>query len=261
MNPDTDGDGISDGIEVGSNNSKPVDTDNDGTIDALDKDDDNDGIPTLLESKFSSDPLSVDSDGDGVSDKDEVGDNLDQPLDTDGDGVFDIIDTTNDKPSSKTAETEATTPESTDTATPTQDTPSSDEVTIDEVPSAGTDLAGADIPIQKSRLYFPFRSANPRLSKAAEQYFKEVSEWLNQSPNHSVVLTGHTDSIGKAKSNLNLGLKRAIEIKDLMVKLGAKPAQIDVASMGETQPIASNKTESGRYKNRRVELIPALKNK
>ncbi len=44
-----------------------------------------------------------------------------------------------------------------------------------------------------------------------------------------------------------------------MVKLGAKPAQIDVASMGETQPIATNKTEAGRYQNRRVELIPELK--
>jgi outer membrane protein OmpA-like peptidoglycan-associated protein len=73
------------------------------------------------------------------------------------------------------------------------------------------------------------------------------------------VLTGHTDSIGKATSNLNLGLKRAIEIKDLMVKLGAQSAQIDVASMGETQPIASNDTEAGRNQNRRVELIPSIK--
>ncbi|PWQ99002.1 OmpA family protein [Leucothrix arctica] len=252
MNPDSDADGISDGIEIGSNISQPIDTDNDGTIDALDSDDDDDGLPTLLESKLSSDPLSVDSDGDGISDKEEVGKDLDQPMDTDGDGILDLVDDSNDTPS---------TTDITDTATPAtpEQGDAKDEVTIDTVESADDSPADMDIPIQKSRLYFPFRSANPRLSGAAKEYFEEVSLWLNQSPSNSIVLTGHTDSIGKAKSNLNLGLKRAIEIKDLMVKLGAKSAQIDVASMGETQPIASNKTEAGRHQNRRVELIPTVK--
>ena len=250
LNADSDDDGISDGIEIGSNVNKPVDTDGDGTIDALDTDDDNDGILTALESKFSSDPLSVDSDGDGINDKDELGKDLDNPVDTDGDGIIDLVDASND-----TADTKAeTTP-----AEPEQVNAAADEVTVDTIASADDAPADMEIPIQKSRLYFPFRSANPRLSSAAQTYFEEVSKWLNQSPNHSIVLTGHTDSIGKAKNNLNLGLKRAIEIKDLMVKLGAKPAQIDVASMGETQPIATNKTEAGRYQNRRVELIPELK--
>ena len=268
MNPDSDGDGISDGIEIGSNTSKPVDTDGDGTIDALDEDDDNDGIPTAIESKFSSDPLSVDSDGDGINDKDEIGENLDQPLDTDGDGILDLVDPENDTPKASTdnntTSTDANqiTPEQTaaenDQATSDQGNPK-EEVTVDAIQNADPSVADSEIPIQKSRLYFPFRSANPRLSSAATEYFEGVTTWLNLSPNNSVVLTGHTDSIGKAKSNLNLGLKRAIEIKDLMVKLGAKPAQIDVASMGETQPIASNDTEAGRNQNRRVELIPEIK--
>lgn len=243
LKADTDSDGILDGSEVGSEPSNPMDTDKDGMIDALDTDDDNDGIPTAIETKINSDPLNQDSDGDGVSDSDEMGDNPDQPKDSDGDGVIDLIDS-----------------DSGSSSAPAKDAPtkSTDQVTIDKAGDAGSNDAG-DIPIQKSRLYFPSNSANPGLSDAATNYFKEVTGWLNTSSTHTVVLTGHTDNVGKTKNNLNLGLKRAIEIKNMMVKLGANESQIDVASMGETQPIASNKTDSGRRQNRRVELIPALK--
>jgi len=46
---DTDGDGIDDAKEVGTNLNKPIDSDNDGVIDILDYDDDNDGLPTFLD--------------------------------------------------------------------------------------------------------------------------------------------------------------------------------------------------------------------
>ena len=256
LNPDTDKDGISDGSEVGSEPSKPMDTDKDGTIDALDEDDDNDGIPSATEIQLSSDPLNPDSDGDGVSDSDELGDNPNLPKDSDGDGIIDLIDASNDSATTEgaTSSTEETAP---DAAQATPEASDSNQVTISQ--SGDGDNTSTSIPIQKSRLYFPSRSSNPGLSEAAIAYFKDVTTWLNADQSHNVVLTGHTDNVGKAKNNLNLGLKRAVEIKNLMVKLGANASQIDVASMGETQPIASNKTDSGRHQNRRVELIPTLK--
>ena len=270
LNADSDNDGISDGTEVGSNPSEPMDTDKDGIIDALDEDDDNDGVPTAIEAKTNSDPLSQDSDGDGISDGEEIGDNHEQPKDSDGDGIPDLIDAADptdtksaQTPEPKSAEEEATTkiPDASTAEAPKADTPNDDKVTIDQAETAASadNSNSAAIPIQKSRLYFPSRSANPGLSDAATNYFKEVASWLNSSPSNTVVLTGHTDNVGKAKNNLNLGLKRAVEIKNMMVKLGANESQIDVASMGESQPIASNKTDSGRRQNRRVELIPALK--
>jgi len=76
---DTDGDGINDGIEVGNDQSKPLNSDHDRYIDALDYDDDNDGLPTILESKADTDKdglkdyLDSDSDNDGVSDGIEAG--------------------------------------------------------------------------------------------------------------------------------------------------------------------------------------------
>jgi len=76
---DTDGDGIKDGIEVGKNLQSPRDSDGDKRIDALDFDDDNDGLPTYLETKEDTDHdglanyLDKDSDNDGISDGVEAG--------------------------------------------------------------------------------------------------------------------------------------------------------------------------------------------
>ena len=274
LNADTDGDGISDGSEVGTNPSEPMDSDKDGIIDALDQDDDNDGISTALEIRINSDPLNQDSDGDGINDGDELGTDPNQPKDSDGDGVIDLLDSDNSQASEQNdaqAQTNVAPQSREDTAPETQQAapePTNDQAQVNEPASddqvtmnQDNDQSGgaAGITIQKSRLYFPSRSANPRLSEAATNYFKQVAQWLNADPAHRVVLTGHTDSVGRAKNNLELGLKRAVEIKNMMVKLGANEAQIDVASMGETQPIASNDTDSGRRKNRRVELIPSLK--
>jgi heat shock protein beta len=92
---DTDGDGINDGIEVGADPSHPLDHDNDKRIDALDSDDDNDGLPTIFEQQQDYDNdgipdyLDKDSDNDGVSDGEEAGMTL---VDFDGDGIDDLID-------------------------------------------------------------------------------------------------------------------------------------------------------------------------
>ena len=95
---DTDGDGISDGIEVGDNPSQPLNHDNDKRIDALDSDDDNDGLPTIFEKKQDYDKdgipdyLDSDSDNDGISDGEEAGMTL---LDSDHDGIDDNVDVDN----------------------------------------------------------------------------------------------------------------------------------------------------------------------
>lgn len=93
--PDTDGDGVSDLSEVGADILNPLDSDGDRRIDALDIDDDNDGIPTIFEAKYDSDfdgiadYLDQDADGDGRSDRDEAGIS---GLDTDNDGLDDVFD-------------------------------------------------------------------------------------------------------------------------------------------------------------------------
>lgn len=92
---DTDGDGLSDLLEVGDEPMNPLDSDNDRMINALDIDDDNDGVPTVVESKQDSDGdgildyLDLDTDGDGIPDSLEAGIS---GLDADNDGLDDDFD-------------------------------------------------------------------------------------------------------------------------------------------------------------------------
>ncbi len=102
-NPDSDGDGIDDFTEVGGDVNDPVDTDGDGDIDALDPDDDGDGIPTLVEREDSAaigdddvdddgllNWLDSDADGDGRSDTEEG------RGDDDEDGILNYLDPVDD---------------------------------------------------------------------------------------------------------------------------------------------------------------------
>jgi len=97
---DTDGDGINDSIEVGDNTNEPLDSDLDGIIDALDttddRDSDNDGLTDAQEAKLKSNPHSVDSDNDGINDNEEIGSNIDDPLDSDNDGILNLNDKDDD---------------------------------------------------------------------------------------------------------------------------------------------------------------------
>jgi len=97
---DTDGDGLDDGFEVGDP-ANPNDTDGDGIIDALDLDDDGDGVPTDVEIDEGDtdgdgiiDPLDIDDDGDGIDTVDEDRDLDGDPTndDMDGDGIPDYLD-------------------------------------------------------------------------------------------------------------------------------------------------------------------------
>lgn len=105
---DTDGDGYKDGVEWGEGDT-PVDSDSDGTIDILDTDDDDDGVPTLEERNSDNDAdgidnrLDPDDDGDGIPTLTETSDDFDADgtpnyldLDSDGDGLEDEVEGTVD---------------------------------------------------------------------------------------------------------------------------------------------------------------------
>ncbi len=86
-------------------------------------------------------------------------------------------------------------------------------------------------------------------------YLYQIADSLRKERLHRIRLVGHTDSIGSAVYNYHLGLQRARRVAQFFRAQGIVADQMIVTSLGETQPIASNKTEEGRQRNRRVEII------
>lgn len=82
---------------------------------------------------------------------------------------------------------------------------------------------------------------------------KELADFLSKYEETSVVIEGHTDSLGSAAYNKNLSQKRADSVKAMLVSdFGIDASRIEAIGYGEEKPLASNDTEEGRAKNRRV---------
>lgn len=101
---------------------------------------------------------------------------------------------------------------------------------------------------------FAFGSArlNPEMKRALD----ELASRVRASPGEEqLTIIGHTDSVGSTQYNYDLGLRRADASKDYLVSAGGlNPARIQTASRGASDPVATNDTETGRAKNRRIEI-------
>lgn len=73
-------------------------------------------------------------------------------------------------------------------------------------------------------------------------------------PETRINIEGHTDSSGSEKYNMDLSKRRAEGVKNLLLQRGVTGSRLNVIPYGETQPRATNSTESGRQLNRRVEI-------
>lgn len=102
-------------------------------------------------------------------------------------------------------------------------------------------------------IYFPTNSVNKLNSTEIENYLNDVAERVNES-GEKVVLTGHTDDVGPADANKNLGQRRSDMIKKYLLTKKVPVAQVSSASLGENQPFVPNTSSENRAKNRRVEL-------
>ena len=89
------------------------------------------------------------------------------------------------------------------------------------------------------------------------QYFellRNVKDYVEQN-DFRLTIIGHTDSKGTDAYNMALGMRRAIAVRDKLLEFGLNPARIlSVESRGESEPIAPNDTEQGRFENRRIEF-------
>lgn len=85
----------------------------------------------------------------------------------------------------------------------------------------------------------------------------EIAKFLRSTPNARLDVVGHTDNVGGYDSNLDLSRARAAAVVGTLVgQYSINPQRLRASGVGFLAPVASNMTEDGRSKNRRVELLP-----
>jgi len=77
---------------------------------------------------------------------------------------------------------------------------------------------------------------------------------LNDNPTVKIEISGHTDNVGKPADNLSLSNNRAKAVINYLISKGIAAQRLIAKGYGETKPVADNKTEEGKAKNRRTEL-------
>ena len=100
-----------------------------------------------------------------------------------------------------------------------------------------------------------FDTAQSTLNNGAYATLDRLATALRDRPNRSVVIEGHTDNVGSEDNNHMLSERRAQAVQAALQQRGVNREQISVVGRGESSPIDSNESASGRQQNRRVELI------
>lgn len=101
-----------------------------------------------------------------------------------------------------------------------------------------------------------FKTASAELLEESYYVLEKVFNSLEAYPHVQVEIAGHTDNQGGDQYNMALSYDRAKSVMSYLVMRGISADRLVARGYGETQPIASNDTEEGRYKNRRVEVVP-----
>lgn len=89
---------------------------------------------------------------------------------------------------------------------------------------------------------------------ATMEFLDQLAEFLAENPEVIIRISGHTDNAGDPGLNKALSLDRASAVRDYLVEKGVAFERLRISGWGGTRPIASNATETGRSKNRRVEI-------
>ncbi|KPQ29030.1 MAG: OmpA-OmpF porin, OOP family [Marinobacter excellens HL-55] len=176
-------------------------------------------------------PAPMDSDNDGVPDNRDqcpntpAGVQVDSqgcPLDSDGDGVPDHRDQCPDTTAG---------------------------ATVDE-----TGCEGVTETIETIELRVQFPTNSSIIDATYDNEIRQVADFMEEYPETSVEIAGHSDSIGEAEYNRLLSQRRAEAVSNRLTSvLGVDPGRVSAVGYGEAEPIASNDTPAGRTQNRRVE--------
>ena len=99
-----------------------------------------------------------------------------------------------------------------------------------------------------------FNTGKSSFKKGVVSKLDAIAAVMNKYNRANFAIGGHTDSQGRASTNLKLSEKRAIAVKDYLVSKGVDATRLEAAGFGEEFSVDTNKTRAGRANNRRVEI-------
>jgi outer membrane protein OmpA-like peptidoglycan-associated protein len=100
-----------------------------------------------------------------------------------------------------------------------------------------------------------FETAKADIRPESEAQLVEIVTFLKQNPTLRVAVVGHTDSVGGFDSNMDLSRRRAAAVTAALVGRGIAAARLVAVGVGMAAPMATNETDEGRTRNRRVEFV------
>jgi outer membrane protein OmpA-like peptidoglycan-associated protein len=100
-----------------------------------------------------------------------------------------------------------------------------------------------------------FETGNAQLRGGTPNNLDKLAAFLNRFETRTVMIEGHTDSVGSDISNMSLSQRRADSVQAYLVSQGVARSRISSDGKGEGSPVADNESPTGRQQNRRVEVI------
>lgn len=116
----------------------------------------------------------------------------------------------------------------------------------------GDALSALPPPPRRFTVFFRFES--DELTDQSQALIPEILGAVREHAVQDVVVIGHTDTMGTQQANFGLGLKRAMTVRNLLVKAGLDGSTIDVTSVGELDLLVKTPDETPEPRNRRVDI-------
>lgn len=267
---DADGDGVVDSKDMCPNTGFgikvdefgcPQDSDQDGVPDYKDKCDE-----TPKGAKVDADGCPIDSDQDGVPDFSDLCPNTPRnievddygcPFDLDADGVPDYLDKCPDTPYGTDVDAKGCPLDSDLDGVPDNLDQCPDSAPGEIVDEKGcTKVIKLEEPqpikefVLSASTSFEFNSAV--LKPAAIAELEKLLEEMKRDPISRWRIEGHTDNIGSKEGNMKMSQMRAESVMNFFLSRGITKNRLEAIGFGDTLPVADNKTEEARAKNRRV---------
>jgi outer membrane protein OmpA-like peptidoglycan-associated protein len=99
-----------------------------------------------------------------------------------------------------------------------------------------------------------FTEGSATITSASRPILDRAVELLLAHPNARVEIAGHTSAEGGERDNLELSMRRALEVKRYLSRRGIAEDRLEVSAYGSSRPLTDNTTDEGRARNRRIEL-------